>query len=572
MLHCYYRGVMFWAVGSILLVGCASSSHPPGAQPGTVGTAGRDGGPPTHALSPESDDALVSAHAHYAQGMMYDLEDQPELALEEFSQSALDDPGNEELVLDLARRYLQRKEPEQALKLLTKATTRPDASGALFARLGLVYSRLGEDQKAIEACQTGIKRAPNLLAGYQNLFLIHLKKGRPQEALNDLNLAGKAPGAGAEFLIGLSELYATLERQAPSERASAHPGALAALNRAAQLNPGDAQLRMKLADGYNLLGDKRGAEGIYLQLLGQYSGVPAVRDDVRGKLADIYLRDNDLAKATEQLEALVRDDPANAQAYYYLGRISYQAKKLPAAADYFRKALLLSDGFEEAYYDLANVQINLDQPQEALATLAKAGAKFRPSFVAEFLTGVAYKGGKDYTNALNHFTAAEVIAKATAPERLDKMFYFEIGSTCERKGDYEQAEKCFEQSLKLSPDFAEALNYLGYMLADRGVKLQRALGLIERAVALEPESAAYLDSLGWALYKLNRPQEALARVQKAIALSPEADATLFDHLGDIYAALKQADKAREAWLKSLAVEPNEQVRKKLDGTAGNSNR
>ena len=572
MLHRFYRGVMFWAIGSALLTGCATSPRPLAAQAGADQAARTEGGAPGDAALSDPDDKLVQAHAHYAQGMMYDLEDQPELALEEFSRSALDDPGNEELVLELTRRYLQRKEPERALELLAKATAVTNASGTLFARLGMVYSRLGEDQKAIDATQTAIKRAPNVLAGYQNLFLIHLQKGHPQEALKALDLALKAPDVSAEFLIDLSELYATLERQAPSEKASAHPSALMALNRAAKLDPSAAHLRMKLADGYNLLGDKTGAERMYLQLLSQYSELPAVRNDVRGKLADLYLRSNDSAKATEQLEALVRDDPANAQAYYYLGRMAYDAKKLPAAADYFHKTLLLSDDFERAYYDLANVQINLDQPKEALATLTKAAAKFRPGFVSEFLAGVACKGLKDFTNAVTHFTAAEVIAKTTEPDRLDKLFYFELGSTYERKGDYEQAERSFEQSLKFSPDFAEALNYFGYMLADRGVKLDKALGLIEHAVALEPKSAAYLDSLAWALYKLNRPGEALGHIQKAIALSPEADATLFDHLGDIYAALKQDDKAREAWRKSLAVEPNGQIQKKLDGNGGASNR
>jgi tetratricopeptide (TPR) repeat protein len=92
--------------------------------------------------------------------------------------------------------------------------------------------------------------------------------------------------------------------------------------------------------------------------------------------------------------------------------------------------------------------------------------------------------------------------------------------------------------------------------------------LIEKAVKLEPKNPAYVDSLGWVLYRLNRPEEALAQEQKAIELSPEPDPTLYDHLGDIYAALKQDDKAREAWQKSLSLETNDQVRKKLDNAGG----
>ena len=101
------------------------------------------------------------------------------------------------------------------------------------------------------------------------------------------------------------------------------------------------------------------------------------------------------------------------------------------------------------------------------------------------------------------------------------------------------------------------------MWAEHDQKLDQARALIEKAVQAEPKNAAYLDSLGWVLFKLHQPKEALDYMLKAVALSDEPDATLFDHLGDIYAALNQPDKAREAWTKSLAVEPNEQVRKKL---------
>ena len=132
------------------------------------------------------------------------------------------------------------------------------------------------------------------------------------------------------------------------------------------------------------------------------------------------------------------------------------------------------------------------------------------------------------------------------------------------KGIFHQAEEYFNKCLQISPNFPEALNYLGYMWAERGMKLEKAHELIEKAVKLEPKNAAYLDSLGWVLYKLNQPKEALENIQKAIDLSTEVDATLYDHLGDIYVALKLKEQARDAWTKSLKVEANEQIRKKLD--------
>jgi tetratricopeptide (TPR) repeat protein len=558
-----YFGLRALLASTMLATGCSSSNGARKVQANSDESATRVTSKEA-ASSKVKDEKLISAHAHYAQAVIYDMEDNAAGALEEYAKSAVDDPGNEDLVLELSRRYIQQKDDEKAAQILTRATALTDASGALFARLGMVYSRMGKDALAMEACQTAIKKSPKSLTGYQNLFLIYLQKGRSADALKVLDQAAKEPGTDAEFLVDLGELYANLERQAPSQKEFTRPNALQILRRADNLNPVDPHIRMKLADGFNVLGDSTNAVKLYLRLLNKYDDRPAVRGDVRAKLADIYLRDKDSTNATEQLKAIIQDDPANAKAYYYLGSLAYDQRKLPEAADFFHKTLLLSDDFEQAYYDLAGVQINLDQPKEAIATLDKARHKFQNGFVLEFFTGLAYSKEKDFTNAVTHFISAEVIAKATEPKRLNTLFYFQLGSAYEREGDLEQAEQYFDKCLQMSPNFPEALNYLGYMWTEHGVKLDKARELIEKAVKLEPKNAAYLDSLGWVLYKLKQPKEALENIQEAIKYSEEADATLYDHLGDVYAALKQNSMALEAWRKSLSVEPNDQVKKKLD--------
>ncbi|MDB6023742.1 MAG: Tetratricopeptide 2 repeat protein [Pedosphaera sp.] len=571
MLDCRHRGVWFLAIGTMMLAGCTSYTSPPpnraGWEPPLLPRVEATA-KPSHPV--EVDQNLVRAYAHYAQGMIYDLDDQPNEAETELSKAAFADPSNADLVLELTRRYLQEKQPEKALEILNRAVTVPGASGVLFARQAVVYSRLGKDEPALEACQTAIKRDPALLDGYRALFYIRLQKNQSKEALKVLDQALHYPNTNAEFELGLVELYATLERQDPAEKVAIKADALAALNRAAGQNPASPQLRLKLGDAYNLLGDSTNAARIYAQLLDSRYEFPGLRE----KLVDIYWRQKNFKQAQEQLEAMVQEDPTNPKTYYLLGSLADEDKRFADAAAYFQKALLLSDNAEDLYYELARVQININQPKEALDTLerAKAHPNFKGGFAPEVLTALAYARQKDYTNALNHFTAAEVLAKATAPAGLTSGFYFDQGSTYERAGNFEQAEQCFEKSLQITPNFPEALNYLGYMWAERGVKLDRAREMIEKAVRLEPNSAAYLDSLGWVLYKLNRPQEALPNLQKAIQLTEEPDATLFDHLGDIYAALKQNDKAHDAWAKSISVEPNDQVRKKLGDVSGNSGR
>jgi tetratricopeptide (TPR) repeat protein len=294
--------------------------------------------------------------------------------------------------------------------------------------------------------------------------------------------------------------------------------------------------------------------------------LPLIEERVRANLTAIYLRGSDHKQAVEQLQAILRDDPTNPQAYYYLGRMALEDKKPAEAVEYFEKALMMSPDLETGYYFLAMAQIDLNKISDALTTLDKARQKFPQTFALEFYTALAFSRQKAYTEALRHFVSAEIIAKATDPKLLDEHFYFQLGATCERKGDLTQAEEYFQKSLKLAPNFAEAMNYLGYMWAEHDLKLDQARELIEKAVKSEPKNAAFLDSLAWVLFKLKRPKEALPYALRAAELSEQPDATLYDHVGDIYAALNELEKAREAWRKSLAVKKNDEVSKKLESS------
>ncbi len=548
-----------WTLCAVLVAGCR------GVPPATLwAQKGDDADIRRQTPGDASLEKLAEAHAHYAAGVIAEVSEQPDAALKEYSQAALKDPENEPLVLEVSRRFLQNKQPEQALELLNHAAARPNASGAVFARLGFVYSQLGKLDQAMAASRTAIKKAPGSLAGYQNLFLTYLQSKQPQEAAKLLDDAARQPKTEPEFLIGLAELYTHLAMQIPSRRKDANAKAVELLNRAEKLNPLNPAVSLKLAEDYSIAGDSDRAAQLYRELLKKMPEMPGLRERVRARLAEIYLRSSDHERAGEELEGIVADDPTNAQAYYSLGTLALEDKQLEKAAEYFAKTLLLNPDFAPAYYDLARVQIGLKRTSDALETLEKARAKFPQNFLQEYLSGIAFVQQKAYNEAIQHYTAAEVVAQASHPEWLDQHFYFDRGAAYERKGDYAQAEKDFEKCLQLAPDFAEALNYLGYMWAEHGWHLAKARDLIEKALKLEPKNAYYLDSLGWVLFKSDQPKEALEYLLKAVDLSPEPDATLYEHLGDIYAALNQPDKARDAWQKSLTVEPNEQVKKKVD--------
>jgi len=546
-------------MGGLLLAGCRTDS-PSG--PGHKGQAPRTS---SEDDSPEALERRSEAHARYATAVSYDWNEEPEEAAAEYYKAALADPTNESLVLEVSQRLVQLRQNEKAAEVLSNATCMARASGILFAQLGRVYALLGKKDLAVEANRMAIKKMPRSMVGYRNLAQIHFQNSQYEEGLKVLDQAAKQSNPDANYLIELAELYTGFIR--PGAAPAAKERALESYHRAAKLNPTNAFLIQKLADGFAVVGEPDRAAELYLKLLERIPSWPGLRE----KLAELYLRQQDRKKAAEQLEAIIRNNPTHVQAYYLLGSIAFEDENPKQAAEYFAKAMLLNPNFEPVYYDLAGAQINLNKPYEALATLDKARTKFQQRFVSEFYTAMAYTRLKDYTNALKHLTAAEVIARATETNRLNQRFYYQLAAACERNQKYDEAEMHFRKCLELSPDFSEAMNYLGYMWADRGTNLTEAHALIEKAVKLEPKNPAYLDSLGWVLYKLNKPKEALPWLLKSIEHSEEPDATLYDHLGDIYTALQQPDKARAAWRKALSVEPSEQIQKKLGATTTSEN-
>ena len=119
-------------------------------------------------------------------------------------------------------------------------------------------------------------------------------------------------------------------------------------------------------------------------------------------------------------------------------------------------------------------------------------------------------------------------------------------------GKHQKSEEILEEILKENPDDPSVNNDLGYLYADQGKNLDQAEKMIRKAITSEPENGAYLDSMGWVLFKRGKFQEALPYLEKAVEKATGGDDTLWDHLGDVYDRLQQSDKALEAWKKALA--------------------
>ena len=256
-----------------------------------------------------------------------------------------------------------------------------------------------------------------------------------------------------------------------------------------------------------------------------------------------------------ELTVKMPDDPL---IYFYRGRIAQIHQNYASAESLYMKSIALNDTLIEAWVNLAFTR-NLDNDLEyALATFDSALASCpSESLQIYYYIGVFYSREEKFSEAAEYY---EKIL-AAQPENINVMF--NLASVYERISQFDKAEELFLHLLDLEPDNAMALNYLGYMYADNNIHLDQAEKMIKKALKFIPNNGAYLDSYAWVMYRKGKYKNALKYQLKALDNS-EDDAILYDHMGDIYYALKQLAQAKYNWNKALELDPeNDLIKEKL---------
>jgi tetratricopeptide (TPR) repeat protein len=206
----------------------------------------------------------------------------------------------------------------------------------------------------------------------------------------------------------------------------------------------------------------------------------------------------------------------------------------------------------------------LDQFEQA-KTVLEAVIKREPGNLLPLDTlGSIYRGRKLHEDAIG--TYDRLIALIPKPEARHWTYFYARGTSFERAKKWPQAEADLRTALRLSPDQATVLNYLGYSWVDQGRNLKEGLALIEKAVRLRPDDGYIVDSLGWAHFRLGNFKDAVKWLERAVELRPE-DPTLNDHLGDAYWRVGREREARFQWDLALTLKPEpeeiEKIRKKV---------
>jgi tetratricopeptide (TPR) repeat protein len=243
----------------------------------------------------------------------------------------------------------------------------------------------------------------------------------------------------------------------------------------------------------------------------------------------------------EEARRLQPKDPAVTG---YLIQANLAAKRYAAAAELARVARLeRPDDLRLAQLE-AQALTSSGKSAQAIASLEDLLR--RQEGVVEAHLALA----RVYAEASKEDQAIKVLRDAQTRFPDESVVLFELGSVFERQKKYSDAETAFRQLLAKEPGHAAALNYLGYMLADRGVRLSESVELIKRALELEPENGSYLDSLGWAYYKDGKYDLALEPLRRA-ADQLTNNSVVQDHYGDLLLRLGKYQDAIDRWNQAL---------------------
>jgi tetratricopeptide (TPR) repeat protein len=516
---------------------------------------------------------------HLLLGRLYRLNNDLQKAENEFKTAVKLQPGSEEAVTTLAYLYNELGDTSRAAQVLSSVPN-VDRSAKLYSALGYTYEQQKQYKNAVEAYRHAIEQDRDNLDAIRGLAQNLLNDGQTDAALEQYKVIADANPEDAQSYVRIAEIY---RKQGKFDLA------LENLKKAETMVPDSVEVPYNIAAIYQAQGRYDEAVPIMRDLLkkseksdGKYSnGERGNRAVFLERLGTIYREQGNNQAANEtfrQIVALGGDENIE-RGYQQVIDTWREAKEWQKATDAAKEAVQKLPSSRDLKMVLASQQADMGDADKALKDVramlkgdtganANANSDDRQVYITLAQMNTRLRRFSDAEQALDK--AEQLSSKADDKEYV----WFLRGSTFEREKRYADAEEQFKKVLASDPEHASALNYLGYMLADQNLKLDEALGYIKRAVELDPANGAYLDSIGWAYFRLGKyelAEESLLKASQKINTDP----TVHDHLGDLYqktGRLKLAathwERALTEWNRTIAaeVDPADQVRvqKKLD--------
>jgi tetratricopeptide (TPR) repeat protein len=279
-------------------------------------------------------------------------------------------------------------------------------------------------------------------------------------------------------------------------------------------------------------------------------------------MAMLYEEAGQLDQSVKEIESALKIQPTSSTLFQYLGNLRQQQGQYKDSYAAFQKAYRLDDKDVGLIVKLGYVAGLVGKTEESLRYFLKAAEMSPTEPDILILPALGYLQQSNYRAALPFLRKLEQMGSDA-----DNLYYY-LGICYEKTGELQLAIAALEKAIELQPEYADALNYLAYMLIDSRTDVDRGLALVGKALEMEPGNPTFLDTLGWGLYRKGDYAAALEKLLESARIFADQgikEAEVFDHLGDTYLALREEKQALTYWQMALSLVPKEdRIRKKTE--------
>ena len=452
-------------------------------------------------------------------------------------------PGSLELHMLLSETWVEEQNPGRAVEVMQAFLKAHPRSELAKQELGILYVKIGRYAEADKLFSALPERLRNAFVRYCHAQALE-GLNRSIDAIRQLRIAVKE---SPEFIDAWFALARALESAKQPEEASR------IYARLLEQDPGNQETWLRLVE----LELRAGRTDKALE------HARSGPETFSFKLATVtlFLDAKRYAEAESLLLPLAAEPDAPEEINFYLAAVAYEAHQDKAGTLRLLNRISPNNRFYDRALRLrAQILYEEGKTDEALAVV-REGQKVFPSDRELRLMETHLLLAADRRSE-----ALTAIEKALAEWPAERDMLFLRGSILDLLDRKQDALAVMEKLVSERPDDYQALNYVGYSLAESNKELDRALTLLERAVRLAPDQAYILDSLAWAQFRKGLLQDALDNIRRAVSLPGGEESAIWEHYGDIAAALGKKDEATRAWNKALTLDPEapDAIRKKME--------
>ena len=485
------------------------------------------------------------AENHMQLGLLYRSTGQAGKAEQSLRRAVELDPSQADARVNLAYMLLEARNFEEAISVLEKIVDQDRGNQRYVTALADAYQQVGRFRDAASLLERILAQGGNTLELRRRFADNLYYSEQVGKALEQYEALVRTDPENLEFHTRISRIHAyrgELEK------------AWEALERARRIDPESLDVQF---DSLGLLE----AEGRTQEAVDQAT---ALLDKTRKqeytaaerrRRTGLLMRLGTLQQQLDSPETAIAtfrriadaDPEAKPQALAQVVQTWRQAGNFARAEKEARKAAEESGGNPLLADVLAGVLSDRGKTREAIKIVERRSRGQESNIATLLAKARIYTQGQDFGKAVVHIDEARDLAESEQ-DRIDVLFAY--GSTHERAKQFESSEASFRELLKIDPEHSTTLNYLGYMFADRGVHLDEAHDLIQRALDLEPNNGAYLDSLGWVYYRQGKFDLAAKYLERSLKQYGR-DPVVHTHLGDVYFKQGRVAEAKKHWSRGL---------------------